>query len=344
MRRFCYVSGALALTLLTLVGCGNRAESRQESSGVISIDGSSTVYPITEAVAEEYQKASKNRSARVTVGVSGTGGGFKKFCRGETAISDASRPISPTEVSQCRERGVEYVELPVAYDGIVVVVHPSNTWVDHMTTAELRALWTPAAQKQVTRWSQVREGWPDREVNLFGPGVDSGTYDYFTQAVVGEEHSSRGDFASSEDDNVLVQGVATDPGALGFFGYAYFEENRSRLKAVPIDDGDPANGAGPIAPSPETVADGTYQPLARPVFIYVSTRAANERTAVAEFVTFYLEQAPSLVREVGYIPLPPRAYELVRERFSKRIPGSAFGGGGSKVGVTVEQLLGAEGG
>lgn len=344
MRPTLVAMGAIAL-VAALAGCENgNGSGGQRAPEAISIDGSSTVYPITEAVAEEFTRAAKNRSARVTVGVSGTGGGFKKFCRGETAISNASRPITPTEVSQCREAGIEYVELPVAYDGIVVVVHPSNTWVDHLTVAELRTLWAPAAQKQVTRWSQVRDGWPDRPINLFGPGVDSGTYDYFTQAVVGHEHSSRGDYSSSEDDNVIVQGVASDPGALGFFGYAYFEENRARLKAVPVDDGAAENGAGPIAPSPETVTNGTYQPLSRPVFIYVSTRDANERPEVAEFVTFYLEQAPALVREVGYIPLPPRAYELARERFSKRIAGSAFGGTGSKVGVTVEQLLGAEGG
>jgi phosphate transport system substrate-binding protein len=304
----------------------------------IAIDGSSTVHPITEAVAEEFQK---QNPARVTIGVSGTGGGFKKFCAKETAISGASRPIKAAEAEACAAAGVEYIELPVAYDGLAVVVNPQASWVDTLTVAELKALWEPEAQGKVTKWSQVRKGWPDKEVHLFGPGVDSGTYDYFTAAVVGKEHASRGDFTSSEDDNVLVQGVSNDVGALGFFGFAYYSENKDKLKLVPVDDGKDDNGKGPIAPSPETVANGTYQPLSRPIFIYVSKQQAGT-PAVKAFVEFYLKNAPALTKEVGYIPLPDTAYALVAARFEKGVVGSAFGGTGSRVGMTVEELLASE--
>jgi phosphate transport system substrate-binding protein len=321
----------------TATGTAPKAAPAAEAS-VIAIDGSSTVFPITEAVAEEFRTRSP---ARVTIGVSGTGGGFKKFCSGETAITGASRPIKPSEVTQCKDKAIEYIELPVAYDGIAVVVNPANDWAAHMTVAELAALFRPEAQGEVKRWSQVRTGWPDQEIHLFGAGVDSGTYDYFTAAIVGVEHSSRGDFTSSEDDNVLVQGVATDKLALGFFGYAYYAENRGKLRLVAIDDGKEDNGKGPIAPSPQTVIDGTYSPLARPIFIYVS-KAAAARSEVATFVDFYLQHGPKLVSEVGYIPLPDRAYDLARRRFSNRVFGSVFGGAGSKVGVSVEALLAAE--
>ena len=320
-----------AMVILASASCGGPSEQ----AGIIAIDGSSTVFPITEAVAEEFQKTT---DARVMIGVSGTGGGFKKFCGGESAITGASRPIRPSEVEQCQTAGIEYIELPVAYDGLAVVVNVKNDWVDHMTVEELKILWQPEAQAKVTRWSQVRPGWPDREIHLFGPGVDSGTFDYFTAAIVGEEHASRGDFTSSEDDNVLVQGVSTDQLALGFFGYAYYRENLDILKLVPIDDGDGENGAGPIAPSPETVIDGTYQPLARPIFIYVSRQAA-ERPEVQEFVNYYFANAPELVAEVGYIPLPARAYDLATKRFAERKVGSMFAGSGSQVGVSVEELL-----
>ncbi len=326
---------AAALTAAMLFAAGGCGGSSTESGGIISIDGSSTVFPITEAVAEEFQKTS---DARVTIGVSGTGGGFKKFCQGETAISGASRPIKPSEVELCESHGIEYIELPIAYDGLAVVVNPGNDWVGHMTVAELKSLWEPAAQAKVIRWNQVRPGWPDQEIHLFGAGVDSGTFDYFTLAIVGEEHASRGDFTSSEDDNVLVQGLATDPLALGFFGYAYYAENKERLKLVPIDNGNEEDGAGAIAPSPETVTNGTYQPLSRPIFIYVS-KAAAERPEVQGFVNYYLEHAATLVPEVGYIPLPASAYDLVEKRFDARKLGSIFAGAGSKVGVTVEDLL-----
>ena len=323
----------LLLCVLTLgLACG---KGRSGSGEVVAADGSSTVYPITEAVAEEFQKKG---DARVTIGVSGTGGGFKKFCKGEIALSGASRPIKQSEVEQCKQGGVEYVELPVAYDGIAVVVHPDNDWVTQLTVEDLKKIWEPAAQGKVMRWSDVRPEWPAEELHLFGPGVDSGTYDYFTKAVVGEEHASRGDFTSSEDDNVLVQGVSGDKNALGFFGFAYYSENAGKLKVVPIDDGDAKNGASAITPTVETIADGTYQPLSRPIFIYVSKGDAA-RPAVEKFVQFYLSDGPKLVSEVGYVPLPPATYELVRQRFSDRTTGSVFGGEGSKVGATVAETL-----
>ena len=333
---------AAACSLLPACRGGDRGESgkttettggEKVSGSVIKIDGSSTVFPITQAVAEDFQQ---DRGGKVTVGVSGTGGGFKKFCRGEIEIAGASRPIKDEEQSACRSGGIEFVELPVAYDGLAIVVHTKNDWVDHITVDELKTMWAPEAQGKVTKWSQVRKGWPDKDLHLFGPGVDSGTYDYFTQAVVGKEHASRGDFTSSEDDNVLVQGVSSDTAALGFFGYAYYSENQDKLKLVPVDDGKDDNGKGPIAPSPETVEKGTYQPLSRPVFIYVSTRAMD-RPEVKAFVDYYLTKGPELIKEVGYIALPARAYELAQKRFADKKTGSVFHG--SKVGVTVEELL-----
>ncbi len=320
------------------VGEGASAKVHTEKGkigkAVIKIDGSSTVFPITQAVAEEFQI---EKGGRVTVGVSGTGGGFKKFCRGETALSGASRPIKPTEVEMCKKAGIDFIELPIAYDGIAVVVNKANDWVDHLTTDELKVMWSPEAEDTITKWSDIRNGWPDKGLQLLGPGVDSGTYDYFTKAIVGTEHSSRGDFAPNEDDNVLVHGVSTDEGALGYFGYAYYIENKDKLRLIPIHDGNEDNGAGAIAPSPESVANGTYQPLSRPIFMYVSTKAMD-RSEVSAFVDFYLNQGRALVAEVGYIPLPDAAYELVSKRFTDKVVGSMFEGG-SKVGATVESML-----
>jgi phosphate transport system substrate-binding protein len=306
-----------------------------EQAQPIAIDGSSTVFPISEAMAEEFQKKS---GSRVTVAASGTGGGFKKLCAREIAIAGASRPIKPSEVDSCKSNGVEYVELPVAYDGIAVVVHAKNTWVDKMSVAELKKLWEPEAQGKVKTWADVRKGWPKEEIHLFGAGVDSGTYDYFTKAIVGEEHKSRGDYTSSEDDNVLVKGISTDKLALGFFGFAYFEENKDKLKLVPIDDGISANGEAPVLASRETIENGSYQPLSRPVFIYVN-RSEAERKEVASFVDYYIGEGTKLVDEVGYIGLPADTYKLVQQRFAKRTTGSAFAGAGSTVGVKVADLL-----
>ena len=320
----------LTLLLSVLSACGG-GDGVKNASAVIAVDGSSTVFPIAEAVAEEYQRV--DATARVTVGVSGTGGGFKKFCAGETDISDASRPIKTVEVEACAAAGIEYIELPIAYDGISVVVHPENDWVDVLSPDDLKRIWEPSAQGSLTRWNQIRAEWPDRELHLFGPGVDSGTFDYFTQAIVGDEGASRGDFTSSEDDNVLVQGVVTDELALGFFGYAYYEENSDRLKLVPIDDGDEANGVGAIAPSPESVRNGTYQPLSRPVYIYVN-QTALERQEVSGFVDFFLTEN-SLVREVGYVPLTDQEYAMVRQRVENRVTGTMYGLGNEMASLTT---------
>jgi phosphate transport system substrate-binding protein len=303
------------------------------AQALVKIDGSSTVYPITEAVAEEFQKMKKN-AVKVTVGISGTGGGFKKFCRGETDISDASRPILKKEMDDCKAAGIEYLELPVAYDALTVVINPKNDWIKSMTVAELKMMWEPAAQGKITTWKQVNPAWPDRPLKLFGAGADSGTFDYFTEAITGKSKSSRGDFTASEDDNVLVQGVARDVGALGFFGLAYYEENKDKLKAVPIVDkaGKPA-----VLPSLSTVIDGSYQPLARPIFIYVNAKSAD-KPEIKEFVEFYMKQAEKLTKEVKYVPLPAKAYAYNLDHFSKRVKGTKFAGE-NKVGLTIEELM-----
>jgi len=270
------------------------------------------------------------------VGISGTGGGFKRFCRGETDISDASRPIKDKEKVACKESGIQFVELPVAYDGLAVMVNPKNTWVDHLTVAELKKIWAPESQGVVTKWNQVRDSFPDEPISLFGPGTDSGTFDYFTEAVNGKAGSSRGDYTASEDDNVLVEGIATEKGAVGYFGIAYYEQNKDRLKIVPVDDGKSDNGDGPIEPSTETVMDGTYQPLARPIFIYVSVASAQKEN-IRKYVEFYLDNAPGLVEEVGYIPLQDESYELAKQRFVNRVKGSVFSG--ATIGVNMADLL-----
>jgi phosphate transport system substrate-binding protein len=334
-RHVCVV--ALASVLSSCGGGSQQGGEGAASKAVITVDGSSTVFPITEAVAEEFYKQS---GVRVTVGVSGTGGGFQKFCRGETDISDASRPIRPVEIETCKKNGVEFIELPIAYDGLAVVVNPKNTWATSMTVEELRKLWAPEAQNKVTRWRHVRASWPDRDIRLFGAGVDSGTYDYFTEAIVGKEGASRGDFTSSEDDNVLVQGIANDELALGFMGLAYVEQNKSALKTVPIDDGKKENGDGPIQPSVETVRNGTYQPLSRPLFIYVSKKSA-ESPEVQKFVDSFFTRGRDLVAEVGYVPLTPQIYELAQKHFAERKVGTVFESG-SQVGVTLEELLAKE--
>ena len=338
----------LAILALTLAACGPSAQDARSGEGgaassgptLVTLDGSSTVFPLSEAVAEEFQKADKN--VRVTVGISGTGGGFQKFCRGEIDIADASRPISATEVAACEKSGITYIELPVAYDGIAIAVNPKNNWAGNITVAELKTLWGPDAQGKVKTWSQVRKGWPNREVHLFGAGVDSGTYDYFTEAVNGKAKASRGDFTSSEDDNVLVQGISNDELALGFLPFAYFEENSAKLKLVPVDDGKADNGDGAIAPGPDSIRTGTYQPLSRPIFIYASTKAAA-RPEVQRFVEFYLKNAEALAREVNYVGLGANAYTMVGDRFAKRTTGSVFTGANT-VGVTIDQLLAKEAG
>ena len=299
-------------------------------TGRIDIDGSSSVYPITEAVAEEFRN--EHGDIRITVGVSGTGGGFKKFARGETDISNASRPIKAEEIQSALKAGIEFIEIPVAYDGLAVVVSPQNNFVDHLTVEELKKIWEPAAQGKIKSWAQVRNGFPDIPLRLYGAGTSSGTYDYFTEAVTGKSKSSRGDYTASEDDNVLVQGVASDKGGLGYFGLAYYLENKDKLKLVGID-----NGKGIVFPSDTTVTNGIYSPLSRPEFIYVNRKSAD-KPEVKEFVKFYLEQATKLVKEVGYVPLPPDVYSLSYQRFLDKRTGSLFANT-STVGANLVELM-----
>ena len=337
----------MSAVLITTIACGGNSGSSDTggqpsapAAQVIAIDGSSTVFPVTEAVAEEFQKA--NPGAKVTVGLSGTGGGFQKFCRGETAISNASRPIMAAEIEACGKTGVNYIELPVAYDGMAIVVNPKNTFATSITVEELKKLWEPAAQGKVLRWNQVRANWPNQEVHLFGAGVDSGTFDYFTEVINGKAKVSRGDYTSSEDDNILVQGVSGDQYALGYMGLAYYEENKGKLKLVPVDDGNPANGEGPVAPTPETVRNGTYRPLSRPIFIYANT-AALARPEVDKFVKYYLEAGGPLIREVGYVPLTEAEQQLVVQRFTNKTQGTMFDASAPMdPKVSLEQRLGGQ--
>jgi phosphate transport system substrate-binding protein len=296
------------LLLLAVAACG----AGRRPGDLVAVDGSSTVFPLSEAVAEAFREEG---DARVTVGQSGTGGGFKKLCQREIAIAAASRPIRADELASCTANGVEVVQLPIAYDGIAILAHPEATWIDAITVGELAQTWAPQAQGRVMRWRDVRPQWPDQELHLFGAGVGSGTYDYFTQAIVGTAHASRGDYTASEDDNLLVQGIARDRLALGFVGYAYWAENAEALKLVAVDDGNDGNGRGAVLPTPTSVSDGTYQPLSRPVFLYVRT-AMRDQPAVARFVDFYLRSAEALSREVGFIPLSPAGYADSRARWA----------------------------
>jgi phosphate transport system substrate-binding protein len=299
---------------------------------IVKVDGSSTVYPVTEAVAEDFQKA-KKQQVKVTVGISGTGGGFKKFCRGETDVSNASRPILKSEMADCQKAGIEYYELPVAFDALTVVINPRNTFIKQLTVAEMKKIWEPAAQGKVMRWNQVNPAWPDQPMKLFGPGADSGTFDYFTEAVVGKAKSSRGDFTASEDDNVLVTGVARDVNGLGYFGYAYYIENKDKLKAVPI-----VNDKGQaVEPSMEAVLKGSYNPLARPIFIYVNAKSLA-KPEVKEFVEYYLKNGAKLAKEVKYVPLPDSAYKTALDHLHRGKKGTVFGGT-AEAGVTIEELL-----
>lgn len=304
-----YLLVLFILSGLLLASCGSGGDSDQ-LSGEIKIDGSSTVFPISEAAAEEFRREASD--VRVTVGVSGTGGGFQKFLRGDTDINNASREIQPSEIKTAEENGIEYVRLSVAYDGLAVLIHPENDWVDYLTVEELKKIWEPDAEGEITHWNDVREDWPDEELHLFGPGVASGTYDYFTETIVGESGASRGDFTASEDDNVLVQGVSTDQYALGFFGLAYYEENKEKLKLVGVENG----SEEVIKPTMQTVSDGSYEPLSRPLFIYIRKEAAQKEN-IQKFVQFYLDNAPMLAEQIGYIPMPDSVYEVQREKFER---------------------------
>lgn len=331
-NRFVMALGAIATAATTIAVSMSAVMSQTPSE--IMIDGSSTVFPISEAVAEEFMN--ETQGINVTVGVSGTGGGFSKFCAGETVISNASRPIKSSEMEKCRQAGIRYIELPVAYDALTVVINSRNTWAETLTVEELKKLWEPSAQGTITRWNQIRSSFPNAPIILYGPGTDSGTFDYFTEAIVGESGSSRADYTASEDDNVLVQGVSSDANALGYFGYAYYKENQRRLKAVRVDNGD-----GPVAPNDETVNNGTYQPLSRPIFIYVNAEAAQERPEVRQFVEYYLSR-PDLVAEVGYVELPEAAYEAALDNFRDNKTGTVFANRNT-IGVEISELLRLEG-
>ena len=326
------ITKCVALASLALAGI-SASGLVQADVPLVKVDGSSTVYPITEAVAEDFQVSKKNK-VRVTVGISGTGGGFKKFCRGETDVSNASRPITKKEIKDCKAAGIEFLEMPVAYDALTVVINPKNTWAKKLTVAQLKAIWEPAAQGKITNWKQVDPSFPDRPLKLYGPGADSGTFEYFTEAINGKSKSTRGDFTASEDDNVLVQGVSRDVGGLGYFGYAYYTENKDKLVAVSIVA---AEGKPAVAPTLETVINGSYQPLARPIFIYVNAKSAA-KPEVKEFVEYYMKNGEKLAKEVKYVSLPAKAYTYNLEHFAKMAKGTKFGGE-NKVGLTIEELM-----
>ncbi|MBZ8181958.1 PstS family phosphate ABC transporter substrate-binding protein [Oscillatoria salina] len=317
------VAGWSVIAITAISACAQIEPEQQES---IKVDGSSTVYPITLAIASEF-------TSEVEVNFSGTGGGFEKFCTGETAINNASRPIQTAEMEACDRAGIRYMELPIAFDALTIVVNPENDWLESITIAELAKIWQPEAEGKITNWNQIRTDFPDRPLTLYGPGTDSGTYEYFTEAVVGESGASRSDYVASEDDEVLVQGVSQDPNALGYFGYAYYEANRDNLKAVAV-----ANNNAAILPSPETLKNAEYQPLSRPLFIYVNAAAAQKNPALQEFVEFYLEKAPETVSSVGYVPLPSEGYNLAMIQFEKGKVGTVFEGK-SEFNLTIEELL-----
>lgn len=315
-------TGAVWIGMLFLAACAgivspeNPDPVYDDLSGRFIIDGSSTVYPISQAMAEEFGYLTSD--VQIPVGVSGSGGGFTKFCAGETAITDASRPIKPIEAELCEANHIEFIEIPVALDGLSVLINPANDWVECMTVEQLETMWEPTAEGVITNWNQIDPSFPDQPLLLYGPGTDSGTYDYFTEVIVGEEGASRGDYTGSEDDNILIQGVAGNNSALGFFGYAYYEENQDRLKLVAVDGGD-----GCVEPTAETIANGEYQPLSRPIFIYINAEDAA-RPEVASFVNFYLEEADDIIPDVGYIPFMDNFYDAMIERFHDGRTGSVF--------------------
>lgn len=329
------VSSVLALgALLLTVSVFAQAPA---AAKLVKVDGSSTVFPITEAMAEEFQKEKKGE-VKVTVGISGTGGGFKKFCRGETDVQDASRPISASEMEDCKKNNVKYFELPVGFDAMVIVVNPKATWLKEITVEELKKIWEPAAQGVITKWNQVNPKWPDQPIKLYGPGADSGTFDYFTEAIVGKAKSSRGDYTASEDDNTLVTGVAGDKYALGYFGMSYAAENAKKLKILPLVGGEKAPKKGvAVVPTKETVENGTYFPLSRPIFIYVS-EASSKRPEVMEFAKFYMANGAKIVPQVKYVALPPKAYTMGDKHLAEGKLGTVFGGH-SEVGMKIEDLM-----
>jgi len=330
-------ASAIALGILSLTtSCASvpevSSQARAQQQQTIKVDGSSTVFPITDEIAKEFHSTYPNKQ-QVQVSISGTGGGFRKFCKGETDINNASRPILAEEMKACRAAGVEYVELPVAYDALTIAVNPKNNWANDITVAELKKMWEPAAEGQITRWNQIRPSWPNRPLKLYGAGKDSGTFDYFTEAVVEKAKASRNDYTASEDDLVLVQGVKNDPDALGYFGHAYYEENQNTLKALPVD-----RGKGPVPPTRENVRNAQYQPLSRPLFIYVNAKSVQNRPEVREFVEYYLGNAREYTKTVGYVPLPDEMYDIAGTHLKNQKVGTVFQGQ-SQIGFKMEDLL-----
>jgi phosphate transport system substrate-binding protein len=325
------LAGLLAVALV-VTACGGGSQGGGGSgggnvSGKISIEGSSTVLPITQAAAEAFSQ--ENPDVKISVGGAGTGDGFEAFCAGETQISDASRPIEPEEQQACADKGIKYIEIPIAYDGISVVVNKQNNFATDITLEELKTLWEPEAEGKITRWSQVNPEWPDQKITLYGPGTESGTFDFFTEKVVGEEGASRSDYQASEDDNVLVQGVAGDPNSLGYFGFSYYETNQDKLKVLTVDG---------VEPNTQTIRSGEY-PLSRPLFIYVSTQAIKENKAVEPFVDFYLDHLDQFVEQAQYVTLPKSLEEEAYKQWEDRTTGTVYTPEGEPKGGDLETAL-----
>ena len=325
------IAFSLSVFALTTSYTAVSQPATQSQQNLIKVDGSSTVFPITQAIAKEFQQGTGK--AQVTVDISGTSGGFEKFCAGQTDISNASRPILTAEMEACNKSGVRYIELPIAFDALTVAVHPQNDWAKDITVAELKKMWERDDRGQIPRWKQVRSSWPDRPLNLYGAGDKSGTFDYFTEAIVGKAKASRKDYTASEDDNVLVEGISKDPNALGYFGFAYYEANQSKLKALAVD-----NGKGAVLPSRQTVEKAQYQPLSRPLFIYVNFRSAQTKPGMSSFINFYIKKAPTLVASVGYVPLTAEGYHLDYVHFNRGKVGTVFAGE-AQINLTIGELL-----
>ncbi len=314
------------------VSCSSATDSSQVVSQKISVDGSSTVFPITAAIAEQFA-ATEATEVAVDVSFSGTSDGFRRFCAGETVINNASRPINQQEMQACGDAKIRYFELPVAFDAITIAVNPANTWANDITVEELKTAWAESGQRQVTSWRDIRSSWPDEPIVLYGPGSASGTFDYFSEVILGDDTISRSDYVASEDDELLAQGIENNANALGYFGFAYFEEHQGELKALAVDAGD-----GSVSPSRETVESADYQPLSRPLFIYINAQAAQENPALQAFVQFYLENAPTIVNEVGYVPLPQDGYDVALTQFYRGKVGTVFDGQ-VQPGLTIDELL-----
>lgn len=325
--------GTLVISLSVLSACASVPESAIKP---IKIDGSSTVYPITEGILENYKSEANKASIKelkIEGEFSGTGGGFNKFCAGETDINAASRPISTAEMKACSDNEIRYIELPIAFDAITIVVNPDNNWAENLTVEQLKMIWEPAAENQIKQWNQIDPTYPSRPLNLYGPDELSGTYDYFTKAIVGKTGESRQDYVKSKDDEVLVTGVMEDPNAIGYFGYGYYQQHEDHIKAVAVD-----NGNGRVIPSRETVENEQYKPLSRPLFLYVNAKHAQENPALEIFVEYYLEKAPEVVPAAGYIPLPPDAYHLAKVHLQRFDVGTVFEGS-PQVDVSISDMM-----